>query len=164
MKRLIFLITIIAICSSGCLAGKVNLASLYRKLDAAIDSSTYYQKQKTDVILTLSRQFETAASEQEKYQFAYSLYREYSTFVNDSAIHYLQVCMDCADRMGRKDLKTQCQLSLAYQLADTGFYPEAEHHFSALDLSEFTPEMMITYLSGREHLYGEMGFYNSIIF
>ena len=160
MKRLIFLITIITICGSECQAGKINLASLYRQLDAVIDSSAYYQKQKNDVIRTLSRQFEAAGSEQEKYQFAYSLYREYSTFVNDSAIHYLQVCMDYADRMGRKDLKTQCQLSLAYQLADTGFYPEAEHHFGAVDVSEFTPDMLITYLSGREHLYGEMGFYS----
>ena len=160
MRRLIFLITIIAICCSECQAGKINLASLYRQLDAAIDSSAYYQKQKTDVIRTLSRQFDAANSEQEKYQFAYSLYREYSTFVNDSAIHYLQVCMDCADRLGRTDLNTQCQLSLAYQLADTGFYPEAEHHFSAVDVSKLTSEMMITYLSGREHLYGEMGFYS----
>ena len=160
MRRLLFLITIIGVCSSVCQAGKINLASLYRELDAAIDSSAYYRNQKTDVIRTLSRQFEVASSEQEKYQFAYSLYREYSTFVNDSAIHYLQVCMDCADHMGRTDLKTQCQLSLAYQLADTGFYPEAEHHFSAVDVSKLTPEQMITYLSGREHLYGEMGFYS----
>ncbi|WP_051522874.1 DUF6377 domain-containing protein [Prevotella sp. P6B4] len=145
---------------SVCWSAEINLAMLYRQLDAAIDSSAYYQKQKSDVIRTLNRQYDSARNDQEQYQFAFSLYREYATFVNDSAIHYLQVCMDCADRLGRQDLKTQSQLAMACQLADTGFYPEAEYHFKAIDVSQLTQDMMITYLSGRKDLYGEMGYYS----
>jgi hypothetical protein len=142
------------------MAGQVNLDSLYRVLDAAIDSSAYYQKQKTDAILVLVKQYKAAHSDQERYQTAFSLYREYSTFVNDSALHYLQVCMDCANRMGRQDLKTESELAMAYQLADTGFYPEAEIHFSAIQPDQLTPDMVITYLSGRNHMYGEMAYYS----
>ncbi|WP_033148323.1 DUF6377 domain-containing protein [Prevotella sp. P6B1] len=160
MRRLFFLCLMIIVNVSVCWSAEINLAMLYRQLDAAIDSSAYYQKQKSDVIRTLNRQYDSARNDQEQYQFAFSLYREYATFVNDSAIHYLQVCMDCADRLGRQDLKTQSQLAMACQLADTGFYPEAEYHFKAIDMSQLTQEMMITYLSGRKDLYGEMGYYS----
>ena len=102
----------------------------------------------------------TARNDQEKYQFAMTLFREYIAFVNDSALNYIQVCMECAERMGRKDLQTQSELALAYQLADTGFYPEAELHFKAISKDQLTDEMVITYLTGMNHLYGEMGYYS----
>ena len=86
-------------------ANKVNLDSLYLVLDAAIDSSAIYKKQKMDAISTLEKQYATARNDQEKYQFAMTLFREYIAFVNDSALNYIQVCMECAERMGRKDLQ-----------------------------------------------------------
>ena len=141
-------------------ANKVNLDSLYLVLDAAIDSSAIYKKQKMDAIYTLEKQYTTARNDQEKYQFAMSLFREYIAFVNDSALNYIQVCMECAERMGRKDLQTQSELALAYQLADTGFYPEAEIHFKAISKDQLTDELVVTYLTGMNHLYGEMGYYS----
>ena len=141
-------------------ANKVNLDSLYLVLDAAIDSSAIYKKQKMDAISTLEKQYATARNDQEKYQFAMTLFREYIAFVNDSALNYIQVCMECAERMGRKDLQTQSELSLAYQLADTGFYSEAEIHFKAISKDLLTDDMVITYLKGMNHLYGEMGYYS----
>lgn len=158
MKRLLL---VFSICySSVCLAAQVNLDSLYRVLDAAIDSSSYYQQQKIDAIQKLKKQFDSTRNDLDRYQAAINLHHEYAAFVNDSALYYLQVCMDCADRMGRKDLKTQSELAMAYQLADTGFYPEADVHFRAIPTDQLTPEMLITYLSGRNHMYGEMAFYS----
>ena len=43
----------------GC-AATVNLDSLYRVLDAAIDSSTFYKQHKMDAIKTLERQYRAA--------------------------------------------------------------------------------------------------------
>jgi hypothetical protein len=134
--------------------------SLYRVLDIAIDSSSIYKKQKLDAINILEKQYAAVRNDQDKYQFALSLYHEYVAFVNDSALNYLQVCMECAERMGRKDLQTQSELALAYQLADTGFYPEAEIHFKAISKDQLTNDMVITYLKGMNHLYGEMGYYS----
>ena len=143
----------------GC-AATVNLDSLYRVLDAAIDSSTFYKQHKMDAIKTLERQYRAAHGDQEKYQFAFSLYREYVAFVNDSALNYLQACMDYAERMGRKDLQAQIEIALASQLTDSGFYPEAESHFNAISKEELTNEMLISYLTGLNHLYGEMAYYS----
>lgn len=159
-KRIGFLSFFTCLVAMSAWGHQVDIEKLYRQLDAAVDSSAYYIKQKTDVIHTLSKQYEAAHDNTEKYQFAYSLYREYATFVNDSAIHYLQVSIDLATLMGRNDLLTQSHLALACQLADTGFYPEAEHHFRAVDERLLTPDMLRTYLSGRTDLYGEMGYYS----
>ena len=160
MKRCLLAILFISLYGSIGWANQVNLDSLYRVLDAAIDSAAIYKKQKMDDINALEKQYAAARNDQEKYQFALSLYREYIAFVNDSALNYIQVCMECAERMGRKDLQTQSELALAYQLADTGFYPEAEIHFRAISKNQLTDEMMITYLTGMNHLYGEMGYYS----
>ncbi len=160
MKRCLLAILFISLYGSIGWANQVNLDSLYRVLDTAIDSAAIYKKQKMDDINALEKQYAAARNDQEKYQFALSLYREYIAFVNDSALNYIQVCMECAERMGRKDLQTQSELALAYQLADTGFYPEAEIHFRAISKNQLTDEMMITYLTGMNHLYGEMGYYS----
>ena len=45
-------------------------------------------------------------------------------------------------------------------MADTGFYPEAELHFKAISKDQLTDELVITYLTGLNHLYGEMGYYS----
>ena len=146
-------------CLSGW-AGKVNLDSLYRILDTAIDSAAIYKQQKLDHISVIEKQYVSARNDQERYQFAQSLYREYIAFINDSALHYIQVCMACAERMGRKDLQMQSELALAYQLADTGFYSEAEIHLKAISQEPLTDDLKITYLTGLNHLYGEMGYYS----
>ncbi len=160
MKRCLLSIIFILFCTHFSWANKVNMDSLYRVLDAAIDSSSIYKKQKLDAINTLEKQYAAVRNDQDRYQFALSLFREYIAFVNDSALNYIQVCMECAERMGRKDLQTQSELALAYQLADTGFYPEAEIHFKAISKDLLTDDMVITYLKGMNHLYGEMGYYS----
>ncbi len=160
MKRCLLAIISIFFYTHSSWASKVNMDSLYRVLDIAIDSSSIYKKQKLDAINILEKQYAAVRNDQDKYQFALSLYHEYVAFVNDSALNYLQVCMECAERMGRKDLQTQSELALAYQLADTGFYPEAEIHFKAISKDQLTNDMVITYLKGMNHLYGEMGYYS----
>ena len=160
MKRCLLAIISIFFYTHSSWASKVNMDSLYRVLDVAIDSSSIYKKQKLDAINILEKQYAAVRNDQDKYQFALSLYHEYVAFVNDSALNYIQVCMECAERMGRKDLQTQSELALAYQLADTGFYPEAEIHFKAISKDQLTNDMVITYLKGMNHLYGEMGYYS----
>ena len=160
MKRCLLAILFVSLYGFSCWAEKVNLDYLYRVLDTAIDSSAIYKKQKINDINALEKQYATARNDQEKYQFALSLYREYIAFINDSALNYLQVCIECAERMGRKDLQMQSELALACQLADTGYYSEAEIHFKAISKEQLSDDLMITYLTGMNHLYGEMGYYS----
>ena len=109
MKRCLLAILFVSLYGFSCWAEKVNLDYLYRVLDTAIDSSAIYKKQKINDINALEKQYATARNDQEKYQFALSLYREYIAFINDSALNYLQVCIECAERMGRKEGERICR-------------------------------------------------------
>lgn len=158
MKRFAFVI-IVVLCFVDSRAAGANLDSLYRVLDTAIDSFTIYKQHKMDAVNTLKRQYYDAKDKQEKYQFAYSLYREYMAFANDSALNYLQVCLDMADEMGRKDLRNLCELYYAHQLTASGYFHEADIHFNSVNRDMLSSDMLIYYLSRLRKQYGEMGYY-----
>ena len=75
MKRCLLAILFISLYGSIGWANQVNLDSLYRVLDAAIDSSSIYKKQKLDAINTLEKQYAAVRNDQDRYQFALSLFR-----------------------------------------------------------------------------------------
>ena len=152
------IMTVIAVGSYG--AEKVNLDSLYRVLDAAIDSADYYLQQKNDKIAHAKEGLRKAASNKERYDCALNVHREYVAFDNDSAIAYIYQCIDLAEKMGREDLKYECTAGLAYQLANSGFYNEAIIHFDEIPQEFLKGDLLDRYESGMNHLYGEMGYYS----
>ena len=141
-------------------AERVNIDSLYRVLDAAIDSADYYLQQKTDRIASLKDWLRKAATDKERYDFALNLHREYAAFDNDSAIAYIYKCIDLTEKMGREDLRYECIAGLAYQLANSGFYNEAIIHFEEIPQEFLKGDLLDRYESGMNHLYGEMGYYS----
>lgn len=160
MKRLLLIPLFLVNTTYSYSFDHVNLSALYKVLDATIDSSAYFQKQKADAIQQLKDQYADAPTYQKRYDMAYRLYEAYMAYENDSALTYIQRCMDIAEHMGRNDLKAKSELKLACQLVDSGFYSEAEYHFKAVPKEFLKDELLITYLSGRDHLYGEMGYYS----
>ena len=138
----------------------INLDELYHALDAAIDSADIFLQRKMVKIDSLKQTYRTAVSDMDKFNAATRVYVEYVPFENDSAIAYQYVCIDLAEKMGRQDLKAEVTAGLAYQLANSGFYNEARIHFSEIPKKYLTGHLLVTYFSGINHLYGEMGFYS----
>lgn len=155
---LTIIMTVMALESHG--AEMANIDSLYRVLDAAIDSADYYLQQKTDRIAHLKDKLRKAASDKEQYDCALNIHREYAAFDNDSAIAYIYQCIDLSEKMGREDLKYECTAGLAYQLANSGFYNEAIIHFDEIPQECLKGDLLDRYESGMNHLYGEMGYYS----
>ena len=141
-------------------ASKVNLDSLYTVLDAVIDSADYYLNKKTEKIESLKDDYQRARTDADRYDAATKLSYEYVAFKNDSAIAYQYRCIELAEKMGRDDLKYTMVANLAYQLANSGFYNEARIHFSEIPSQYLKDELLNNYLSGRNHLYGEMAYYS----
>jgi hypothetical protein len=134
----------------------VNLDSLYKVLDAAIDSSDIYLRQKTERIASLKDSYRRSAADIERYNAAEQLYEEYIPFENDSAITYQYKCIQLAERMERTDLKNKALIDLAFQLANSGFYYEAEMHFKDVQPSQLEGTIRDKYLTTMSQLYGEM--------
>ncbi len=160
MRRLLTTIVLLA-CYCGLWADhQPTLDSLYRALDAAIDSSYIYVQQKTDRLQQLKADLRQATSDSLRFSCARRLYEEYVPFDNDSAIAYQYQCLDIAQLMGRDDLHAETLLMLADQLTESGFYNEARLHFMAVAPKCQTGDLHQGYLSGLGHLYGEMGYYS----
>ena len=53
------------------------------------------------------------------------IYKEYKAYICDSAIHYLRVNLDWAERYGRQDAALETRLELAHLMASAGMYEEA---------------------------------------
>ena len=156
MKRI--LLTIITTCLFCNIYGEghVNLDSLYRVLDAAIDSADIFLQKKEQHIASLKKEYLSAKTDMQKYDAATKIYTEYIPFENDSAIAYQYLCIDLAKKLGRDDLLATATISLANQLSNSGFYNEARIHLSEVPGKYINDD----YLLGMNHLYGEMGFYS----
>ncbi len=137
----------------------MNLDSLYKVLDAAIDSSDIYLRQKTERIASLKDSYRRSTTDIERYNAAEQLYEEYIPFENDSAITYQYKCIQLAERMERTDLKNKALIDLASQLANSGFYHEAEMHFKEIQPSQLEGTIRDKCLTTMSQLYGEMAYY-----
>ena len=137
----------------------MNLDSLYKVLDAAIDSSDIYLRQKTERIASLKDSYRRSTADIERYNAAEQLYEEYIPFENDSAITYQYKCIQLAERMERTDLKNKALIDLASQLANSGFYHEAEMHFKEIQPSQLEGTIRDKCLTTMSQLYGEMAYY-----
>ena len=160
MKKVILTLLTITLPLFISAGNKVNLDSLYAVLDAALDSADYFLKQKTERIESLKEDYRRATTDMAKYEAATRVYQEYTPFENDSAIAYHYRCIELAEKMGRDDMKYTTLTNLAYQLANSGFYNEARIHFNEIPKQYLNGEMLIQYLSGMNHLYGEMAYYS----
>ena len=160
MRQLFLAVAIMLLCGNVSGVNTFNLDELYHALDAAIDSADIFLQRKMAKIDSLKQTYRTAVTDMDKFNAATRIYVEYVPFENDSAIAYQYVCIDLAEKMGRQDLKAQATVGLAYQLANSGFYNEARIHFSEIPKKYLAGHLLVTYFSGINHLYGEMGFYS----
>ena len=168
MKRYLCTAALLIVCGITIQAQHTALDSLYRQLDAAIDSAHIFLAQKTQRLQLLKDSLASANTDSIRFALAKRLYLEYVPFVNDSAIAYQYHCMDLAQRMQRDDLYAETLLMLADQLTESGFYNEARLHFqqaqpyiAADNDSDSTQQALrTTYMEGMSHLYGEMGYYS----
>ena len=160
MRQLFLAVAIMLLCGNVSGVNTINLDELYHALDAAIDSADIFLQRKMVKIDSLKQTYRTAVTDMDKFNAATRVYVEYVPFENDSAIAYQYVCIDLAEKMGRQDLKAEVTAGLAYQLANSGFYNEARIHFSEIPKKYLAGHLLVTYFSGINHLYGEMGFYS----
>ena len=160
MKKAILTLLTITLPLFVSAGNKVNLDSLYTVLDAVLDSADYFLKQKTDRLESLKDDYRRANTDLERYDAATKIYQEYTPFENDSSIAYHYRCIELAEKMDHDDLKYAALVNLAYQLANSGFYNEARIHFNEIPKQYLNGKLLEQYLSGMNHMYGEMGYYS----
>lgn len=120
-------------------------AALLMQLDSLLQNNGQFVKQKERKINQLREIFNTSLTDERKYWAASELYDEYAAYDSDSALHYTQVAMDYANRMGRQDLYVDMKLNRSYVLSATGLIADAAECLQSLDIDSLSPQLALKY-------------------
>jgi len=160
MKYHIFLSTLLLMLATLDLsASDINLLQEYHRLDQAIEQSDRYVQVREERIAKLKTALEVTHAVNARYDLCHNLYEEYHSYVNDSAIFYLDRCIELAQAMGNQSLVDECHLQMAFQCSESGMFHEAADLLQRIDEQQLNADNLRRYNITMGHLYGEMAYY-----
>ena len=139
-----------------------DLQDLYRQVDEAIDHSPEYVADYEREIAGLRKEYEQTTDHERKCQLACSLYGKYRSFLNDSAIAYLDRAEEHARHLRRPDIMANCRALKAFQCSTVGLYNEALFFLASIDKHQLDSTGIVNYYMAQMHVYGELGYYTQI--
>ena len=149
MRTLILTITI---CLSIINANADN-NKLYERLDSVIAHSADYDviKEKRLKDIKLGAKFVTAATD--KLRIYEQLANEYSLYVYDSAMVYVQRGISLAKQTGNSDYCNRFLITKASLLIERGFYIEAKESLDKIEISQSDPKQNFLFYCAQSSLY-----------
>ncbi|MDR0370608.1 MAG: DUF6377 domain-containing protein [Prevotellaceae bacterium] len=136
------------------------LDSLLAELDQTIKSHSSYEKQKENRISDLKNRLTKVTNPSSAaYGLTQLLYEEYRAYQCDSAILYLNRCVDMAEYLRDAIRKYTDMLQLAYLMSSSGMYKESIDVLESIDRAALPENLMKQYYVSQLRVYGELGFY-----
>ena len=126
---------------------------LYERLDSVIAHSTDYDvvKEKRLKDIKLGAKFVTTATD--KLRIYEKLANEYSPYVYDSAMVYVQRGISLAEKTGNSDYCNRFQITKASLLIERGFYIEAKENLDKIEISQSDPKQNFLFYCAQSSLY-----------
>lgn len=149
MRTLILTITI---CLS-IINARADNNKLYERLDSVIAHSADYDviKEKRLKDIKLGAKFVTAATD--KLRIYEQLANEYSPYVYDSAMVYVQRGISLAEKTGNSDYCNRFLIAKASLLIERGFYIEAKESLDKIEIPESDPKQNFLFYIAQSSLY-----------
>ena len=126
---------------------------LYERLDSVIAHSADYDviKEKRLKDIKLGAKFVTAATD--KLRIYEQLANEYSLYVYDSAMVYVQRGISLAKQTGKSDYCNRFLITKASLLIERGFYIEAKESLDKIEISQSDPKQNFLFYCAQSSLY-----------
>ena len=126
---------------------------LYERLDSVIAHSAEYDviKEKRLKDIKLGAKFVTAATD--RLRIYEQLANEYSPYVYDSAMVYVQRGLSLAEKTGNSEYYNRFQITKAELLIVRGFYVEAKENLDKIKIPQSDPKQSYLYYSAKSSLY-----------
>lgn len=126
---------------------------LYERLDSVIAHSADYDviKEKRLKDIKLGAKFVTAATD--KLRIYEQLANEYSPYVYDSAMVYVQRGISLAEKTGNSDYCNRFLIAKASLLIERGFYIEAKESLDKIEIPESDPKQNFLFYIAQSSLY-----------
>ena len=152
MRTLILTITI---CLS-IINARADNNKLYERLDSVIAHSADYDviKEKRLKDIKLGAKFVTAATD--KLRIYEQLANEYSPYVYDSAMVYIQRGISLAKQTGNSDYCNRFLITKASLLIERGFYIEAKESLDKIEISQSDPKQNFLFYCAQSSLYYDL--------
>ena len=146
------LILTITICLS-IINARADNNKLYERLDSVIAHSADYDviKEKRLKDIKLGAKFVTAATD--KLRIYEQLANEYSPYVYDSAMVYVQRGISLAEKTGNSDYCNRFLITKASLLIEQGFYIEAKESLDKIEISQSDPKQNFLFYCAQSSLY-----------
>lgn len=162
MAKFFFILLALVNTPQASVAKQTEADSLICLIDEAINQSDLYVAKRQQRITTLKKQFKEAEDENGKYNISFRLYEEYKPFINDSAIHYLKLCINIAKRSQQSQHHALCEALLALRCSNIGMYDEAKTILSRINPDEMGEKDKGIYYFAYSHIYGELAYYTHL--
>ena len=155
MRTLILTITI---CLS-IINARADNNKLYERLDSVIAHSADYDviKEKRLKDIKLGAKFVTAATD--RLRIYEQLANEYSPYVYDSAMVYVQRGISLAEKTGNSDYCNRFLITKASLLIERGFYIEAKESLDKIEISQSDPKQNFLFYCAQSSLYYNLNAY-----
>ena len=155
MRTLILTITI----SLSIINAHADNNKLYERLDSVIAHSADYDviKEKRLKDIKLGAKFVTDATD--KLRIYEQLANEYSSYVYDSAMVYVQRGISLAEKTGNSEYCNRFQITKASLLIERGFYIEAKEYLDKIEIPQSDPKQSYMYYSAKGALYYNLNAY-----
>ena len=152
------LILTITICLS-LINARADNNKLYERLDSVIAHSADYDviKEKRLKDIKLGAKFVTAATD--KLRIYEQLANEYSPYVYDSAMVYVQRGISLAKQTGNSDYCNRFLITKASLLIERGFYIEAKESLDKIEISQSDPKQNFLFYCAQSSLYYNLNAY-----
>ena len=158
LRRKFYLFLILILCVK--VAKSDTLDSLLLVLDKNITSCKIYSDKKDIRIRTLKEKLHlNQLSNETTYHLQESLYKEYKSYICDSAIFYLNKNIELAQQINDSYKLNESIIKLSYLLSSSGMYMEAIDVLKMVNKSSLSKEQLMNYFIAYDHVYGELGYY-----
>ena len=158
LRRKFYLCLILILCVK--VAKSDTLDSLLLVLDKNITSCKIYSDKKDIRIRTLKEKLHLNQLPNETtYHLQESLYKEYKSYICDSAIFYLNKNIELAQQINDSYKLNESIIKLSYLLSSSGMYMEAIDVLKMVNKSSLSKEQLMNYFIAYDHVYGELGYY-----
>ena len=155
MRTLIitFIIFVCAICAHA------NNNNLYKRLDSVIANSAVYDSIKEKRLKDIQLGAKYVTNPVDKLRIYEQLVNEYSPYVYDSAMVYVQRGISLAKQIGNSDYFNRFLIAKASLLIERGFYIEAKESLDKIEISQSDPKQNFLFYCAQSSLYYNLNAY-----
>ena len=152
-KIIIFTICIFAICAHA------HNNNLYKRLDSVIANSAVYDSIKAKRLKDIQLGAKYVTNPADKLRIYEKLVNEYSPYVYDSAMVYVQRGINLAKQTGNSDYCNRFLITKASLLIERGFYIEAKESLDKIEISQSDPKQNFLFYCAQSSLYYNLNAY-----